>query len=257
MIYIENLKKYYGVGKEKINALNGIDLKLESGKILCLLGPSGSGKSTLLNILGGIETIDKGIVKVFENDLNKMNKKDLENYRRENLGFVFQFYNLISDLNVKENIEVGAYLSDNPIDIDELIKNLSLEDQIYKYPNEISGGQAQRTSIARAIIKRPKLLICDEPTGALDYESAKDVLILIEKLNKIYNSTVIIATHNVQISKMCDYIMNIHNGLVRSFEENKEKIPSRSVTWWWKIQLIREFLDKLDFIHLDFFLFLF
>lgn len=231
MIYIENLKKYYGVGKEKINALNGIDLKLESGKILCLLGPSGSGKSTLLNILGGIETIDKGIVKVFENDLNKMNKKDLENYRRENLGFVFQFYNLISDLNVKENIEVGAYLSDNPIDIDELIKNLSLEDQIYKYPNEISGGQAQRTSIARAIIKRPKLLICDEPTGALDYESAKDVLILIEKLNKIYNSTVIIATHNVQISKMCDYIMNIHNGLVRSFEENKEKIPSRSVTW--------------------------
>lgn len=231
MIYIENLKKYYGVGKEKINALNGIDLKLESGKILCLLGPSGSGKSTLLNILGGIETIDQGLVKVFENDLNKMNKKDLENYRRENLGFVFQFYNLISDLNVKENIEVGAYLSDNPIDIDELIKNLSLEDQIYKYPNEISGGQAQRTSIARAIIKRPKLLICDEPTGALDYESAKDVLILIEKLNKIYNSTVIIATHNFQISKMCDYIMNIHNGLVRSFEENKEKIPARSVTW--------------------------
>lgn len=231
MIYIENLKKFYGVGKEKINALNGIDLKLESGKILCLLGPSGSGKSTLLNILGGIETIDQGLVKVFENDLNKMNKKDLENYRRENLGFVFQFYNLISDLNVKENIEVGAYLSDNPIDIDELIKNLSLEDQIYKYPNEISGGQAQRTSIARAIIKRPKLLICDEPTGALDYESAKDVLILIEKLNKIYNSTVIIATHNVQISKMCDYIMNIHNGLVRSFEENKEKILARSVTW--------------------------
>lgn len=198
---------------------------------MCLLGPSGSGKSTLLNILGGIETIDQGLVKVFENDLNKMNKKDLEKYRRKNLGFVFQFYNLISDLNVKENIEVGAYLSDNPIDVDELIKNLSLEDQIYKYPNEISGGQAQRTSIARAIIKRPKLLICDEPTGALDYESAKDVLILIEKLNKIYNSTVIIATHNVQISKMCDYIMNIHNGLVRSFEENKEKIPARSVTW--------------------------
>ncbi|MDU5913541.1 MAG: ABC transporter ATP-binding protein [Anaerococcus vaginalis] len=231
MIYIENLKKSYGVGKEKINALNGIDLKLESGKIMCLLGPSGSGKSTLLNILGGIETIDQGLVKVFENELNKMNKKDLENYRRENLGFVFQFYNLISDLNVKENIEVGAYLSDNPIDVDELIKNLSLDDQIYKYPNEISGGQAQRTSIARAIIKRPKLLICDEPTGALDYESAKDVLILIEKLNKIYNSTVIIATHNTQISKMCDYIMNIHNGLVKSFEENKEKIPARSVTW--------------------------
>lgn len=231
MIYIENLKKYYGVGKEKINALNGIDLKLESGKILCLLGPSGSGKSTLLNILGGIETIDQGLVKVFENDLNKMNKKDLENYRRENLGFVFQFYNLISDLNVKENIEVGAYLSDNPIDIDELIENLSLDDQIYKYPNEISGGQAQRTSIARAIIKRPKLLICDEPTGALDYESAKEVLILIEKLNKIYNSTVIIATHNVQISKMCDFIMNIHNGSIKSFVENKEKISARGVSW--------------------------
>lgn len=231
MIYIENLKKSYGIGQEKINALNGIDFKLESGKILCLLGPSGSGKSTLLNILGGIESIDYGKVKVFDNDLYKMNKKDLENYRRKNLGFVFQFYNLISDLNVKENIEVGAYLSDNPIDTDELITNLSLNDQVYKYPNEISGGQAQRTSIARAIIKRPKLLICDEPTGALDYESAKEVLILIEKLNKIYNSTIIIATHNVQIAKMCDFIMNIHNGSIRSFEENKEKIPARSVSW--------------------------
>ena len=130
-----------------------------------------------------------------------------------------------------ENIEVGKYLSNNPIDIDGLIDDLGLKEHIYKFPNEISGGQAQRTSIGRAIIKRPKLLICDEPTGALDYESAKDVLVLIEKLNKLYGSTIIIATHNTQISKMCDVILSIHNGSIKSIEENKEKISANEVTW--------------------------
>ena len=130
-----------------------------------------------------------------------------------------------------ENIEVGKYLSNNPIDIDGLIDDLGLKEHIYKFPNEISGGQAQRTSIGRAIIKRPKLLICDEPTGALDYESAKDVLVLIEKLNKLYGSTIIIATHNTQISKMCDVILSIHNGSIKSIEENREKISANEVTW--------------------------
>lgn len=231
MIKIDNLHKYYGSKEEKIEVLKGISLELQDKKITCILGPSGSGKSTILNILGGIESIDEGKVDVFGNDLKSMKKKDLELYRRHYLGFVFQFYNLVSNLNVKENIEVGKYLSQDPLDIDKLIDDLGLREQIYKYPNEISGGQAQRTSIGRAIVKRPKLLICDEPTGALDYESAKEVLILIEKLNKLYGTSVIIATHNSQIAKMCDCILSIHDGRIKSFEENTEKICAEEVSW--------------------------
>ncbi len=231
MIRISNLHKYYGSKDNKVEVLKGIDLEIEDGKIICVLGPSGSGKSTLLNILGGIETIDEGKVLVFDKDLKSMPKKALENYRRENLGFVFQFYNLISDLNVLENVEVGKYLSKNPLNIDELLDELGLSDHKYKYPNEISGGQAQRASIARAMIKSPKLLICDEPTGALDYESAKDVLCLIEKLNQKYKSTVIIASHNTQIAKMSDVILSLHNGSVKSVVENTDKISAKEVTW--------------------------
>lgn len=231
MIKISNLHKYYGTKENRAEVLKGIDLEIEDGKIVCILGPSGSGKSTLLNILGGIETIDEGDVNVFGKNLKSMPKKDLENYRRENLGFVFQFYNLISDLNVLENVEVGEYLSKEPLAIDELLMDLGLDEHKYKYPNEISGGQAQRASIARAMIKSPKLLICDEPTGALDYESAKDVLCLIEKLNKKYAATVIIASHNTQIAKMSDLIVSLHGGSVKSVEENKDKISAKEVTW--------------------------
>lgn len=231
MIKIENLHKYYSFKKERIEVLKGLNLDLGDKKIICVLGPSGSGKSTLLNILGGIESVDEGKVDVFGNDLGSMNKKDLELYRRNYLGFVFQFYNLVSNLNVKENIEVGKYLSKDPLDIETLIDDLGLRDQVYKYPNEISGGQAQRTSIGRAIVKRPKLLICDEPTGALDYESAKDVLKLIEKLNSTYGTTVIIATHNNQIARMCDFVLSLHDGKIKSYEENKDKITAREVNW--------------------------
>lgn len=231
MIKIKNLCKSYGQGQSKIDVLKNIDLEIEDGKIICILGPSGSGKSTLLNIIGGIETIDSGQVIISGENLSKMTKKDLESYRREKLGFVFQFYNLISDLNVLENIELGKYLAKNPLDIDKLVEDLGIKDQLYKYPNEISGGQAQRTSIARALIKSPQILICDEPTGALDYESAKDVLNLIEKMNKEYKATILIASHNVQISKMCDYILKIHDGMVKSYLKNDEKILAKDVTW--------------------------
>ena len=156
MIKIENLYKSYGQGQAKIEVLKNIDLDIEKGKIICILGPSGSGKSTLLNIIGGIESIDSGKVHVLGEDLAKMSKKALENYRREKLGFVFQFYNLISDLNVFENIEVGKFLAKNPLDINKLVEDLGIKDQVNKFPNEISGGQAQRTSIARALIKRPR-----------------------------------------------------------------------------------------------------
>lgn len=231
MIRINNLHKLYGSGSEKMEVLRGLSFELEEGKIMCVLGPSGSGKSTLLNICGGIESIDEGRVEVFGQDLGSMQKKELELYRRNDLGFVFQFYNLLSHLNVYENIEVGKYLAQDPLEIDRLIDDLDLREHIDKYPNEISGGQAQRTSIGRAMVKRPKLLICDEPTGALDYESAREVLILIEKLNQLYGSTVIIATHNIQIAKMCDLILSIHNGSIKSLVENKEKIPAREVCW--------------------------
>lgn len=231
MIKISNLHKFYGAKENRAEVLKGINLEIEDGKIICVLGPSGSGKSTLLNILGGIETIDEGDVSVFGEDIKNMSKKALDNYRRENLGFVFQFYNLISDLNVLENVEVGKYLSKKPLNTDTLLDELGLSEHKYKYPNEISGGQAQRASIARAMIKSPKLLICDEPTGALDYESAKDVLCLIESLNHKYHSTVIIASHNTQIAKMSDVILSLHNGSIKSVVENKDKISAKEVTW--------------------------
>lgn len=231
MIRISNLHKFYGTKENRAEVLKGINLEIEDGKIICVLGPSGSGKSTLLNILGGIETIDEGDVNVFGEDIKNMSKKALENYRRENLGFVFQFYNLISDLNVLENVEVGKYLSKKPLNTDTLLDELGLSEHKYKYPNEISGGQAQRASIARAMIKSPKLLICDEPTGALDYESAKDVLCLIEDLNHKYHSTVILASHNTQIAKMSDVILSLHNGSIKSVVENKDKISAKEVTW--------------------------
>ena len=231
MIKISNLHKFYGTKENRAEVLKGINLEIEDGKIICVLGPSGSGKSTLLNILGGIETIDEGDVSVFGEDIKNMSKKALDNYRRENLGFVFQFYNLISDLNVLENVEVGKYLSKKPLNTDTLLDELGLSEHKYKYPNEISGGQAQRASIARAMIKSPKLLICDEPTGALDYESAKDVLCLIESLNHKYHSTVIIASHNTQIAKMSDVILSLHNGSIKSVVENKDKISAKEVTW--------------------------
>ena len=231
MIKIKNLCKSYDQGQAKIEVLKNIDLDIEKGKIICILGPSGSGKSTLLNIIGGIESIDNGGVYIGEENIANMSKKDLETYRRNKLGFVFQFYNLISDLNVFENIEVGKYLAKNPLDINKLVEDLGIKEQIYKFPNEISGGQAQRTSIARALIKRPEILICDEPTGALDYESAKDVLNLLEKMNQDYGSTILIASHNIQISKMCDYILSLHNGQVKAYIKNERKILAKEVTW--------------------------
>lgn len=231
MIEIKNLCKSYGQNENKIDVLKNVSLTIEKGKIVCILGPSGSGKSTLLNIIGGIDKAESGEVIVANENLAKMTKGNLEDYRRKKVGFVFQFYNLISDLNVLENIEVGKYLAKDPLDLENLVLDLGIYDQLYKFPNEISGGQAQRTSIARALIKRPDILICDEPTGALDYDSAKEVLVLLEKMNRDYNSTILIASHNIQISKMCDYVLSLHNGLVKSFIENKEKILAKEVSW--------------------------
>ena len=193
---VKNVKKAYGNDDVTVPVLNGIDFKMEEGKICVILGPSGSGKSTLLNIIGAIDTADSGEVLVDGQDITKMNKKQLLEYRRDYLGFVFQFYNLIPNLNVEENIRVCDYLSDNPLDIDELLDVLGLAEHRYKFPSQLSGGQQQRCAIARALIKKPKLLLCDEPTGALDYKTSKEMLKLIEVINKKYNMTMVIVTHN-------------------------------------------------------------
>lgn len=193
---IQDLKKSFGQGEAKTEVLKGINFSVEKGEICVLLGPSGSGKSTLLNIIGGIDSADSGYISINGEKTADMNEKALTNYRRRHLGYVFQMYNLIPNLNVKENIEVGAYLSDKSLDIDELLKTLGLYEHRHKLPNQLSGGQQQRTAIGRAIVKNPDILLCDEPTGALDYNTSKEILKLIEDVNQKYGNTVIMVTHN-------------------------------------------------------------
>ena len=231
MITIDHLHKSYGTKNQRLHVLKDVSFTLPEGSLACLLGPSGSGKSTLLNILGGIETVDEGEIIVNGAQLSHMNKKELERYRRKQLGFVFQFYNLVENLTVRENILTGAYLSDDPLDVDALAEELGIADQLHKFPSEISGGQAQRVSIARAMAKKPSLLICDEPTGALDYESAKAVLHLIEDLNKKHKTTILIATHNEAIASMCHVILRLHDGSLKSYEENKHILSAEEVQW--------------------------
>ena len=212
LIEVSNLRKSYGQGDNRVDVLKGIDCKIKRGSICTLLGPSGSGKSTFLNILGGIESFEEGSLIVDGLELKNLSKKDLLQYRRDKLGFVFQFYNLVSNLTLKENIEVGAYLSKDPLDLDDLIEKLGLVDHQSKFPNQLSGGQQQRTAIARALSKGPTILLCDEPTGALDYSTAKDVLKMIQKINKEYKSTIIIATHNTAIAGMSHEVLSLHDG---------------------------------------------
>lgn len=231
MITIDHLHKSYGTKNQRLHVLKDVSFTLPEGSLACLLGPSGSGKSTLLNILGGIETVDEGEIIVNGARLSHMNKKELERYRRKQLGFVFQFYNLVENLTVRENILTGAYLSDDPLDVDALAEELGIADQLHKFPSEISGGQAQRVSIARAMAKKPSLFICDEPTGALDYESAKAVLHLIEDLNKKHKTTILIATHNEAIASMCHVILRLHDGSLKSYEENKHILSAEEVQW--------------------------
>lgn len=193
---IEKINKYYGEGENRNHVLKDVTTGVEKGKICVLLGPSGSGKSTLLNIIGGIDEADGGNIIIDGAKLEDMKEKQLSLYRRKHLGYVFQMYNLIPNLTVKENIEVGAYLSDSPLDLNELLNTLGLWEHKDKLPNQLSGGQQQRTAIGRAIVKNPDILICDEPTGALDYNTSKEILQLIEKVNKQYGNTIIIVTHN-------------------------------------------------------------
>ena len=228
---IQGLKKSFGSGSNKVTVLKGIDFSLERGEFCVLLGPSGSGKSTLLNIIGGIDTPDRGAVIVNGEKMADMTEKTLTKYRRNHLGYVFQMYNLIPNLNVQENIEVGAYLSDDPLDVNELMYTLGLYEHRHKMPNQLSGGQQQRTSIGRAIVKNPDILLCDEPTGALDYNTSKEILSLIEKVNQTYGNTVIMVTHNDAIKNMADRVIRLRDGMIRKNYINENKIPASDLEW--------------------------
>ena len=228
---IHELKKGYGSGENRTEVLQGIDFTVNKGEICVLLGPSGSGKSTLLNIIGGIDTADSGYVSVNGEKTRDMSEKTLTRYRRKHLGYVFQMYNLIPNLNVKENIEVGAYLSDSPLDIDDLLHTLGLYEHRHKLPNQLSGGQQQRTSIGRAIVKSPDILLCDEPTGALDYHTSKEILKLIEDVNQKYGNTVIMVTHNDAIKNMADRVVKLRDGAIRKNYCNETKIAAEDLEW--------------------------
>ena len=228
---IQDLKKSFGQGEAKTEVLKGINFSVEKGEICVLLGPSGSGKSTLLNIIGGIDSADSGYISINGEKTADMNEKALTNYRRRHLGYVFQMYNLIPNLNVKENIEVGAYLSDKSLDIGELLKTLGLYEHRHKLPNQLSGGQQQRTAIGRAIVKNPDILLCDEPTGALDYNTSKEILKLIEDVNRKYGNTVIMVTHNDAIKNMADRVIKLRDGQIRKDYTNEVKIPAQELDW--------------------------
>ena len=230
-VEINNIKKHFGYGENKIEVLKGINLEIEKGEMCVLLGTSGSGKSTLLNIIGAIEYADDGYIAINGEKTKLMNEKQLTMYRRKHLGYVFQMYNLIPNLTVRENIEVGAYLSDNPLDIDELMATLGIADQANKLPAQLSGGQQQRTSIGRAIVKNPDILLCDEPTGALDYNTSKEILKLLEDINQKYGNTVIMVTHNDAIKNMADRVFTLHDGEIRKNYVNENKVTAKDLEW--------------------------
>lgn len=228
---IKGLRKSFGTAQNRAEVLKGIDFAVEKGEICVLLGPSGSGKSTLLNIIGGIDGADSGQICINGEMLEDMNEKTLTQYRRKHLGYVFQMYNLIPNLNVRENIEVGAYLSDHPLNIEELLNTLGLAEHWNKLPNQLSGGQQQRTAIGRAIVKNPDILLCDEPTGALDYNTSKEILKLIEDVNRKYGNTVIMVTHNDAIRNMADRVVKLRDGQIRKDYLNETKIPAKDLEW--------------------------
>lgn len=228
---INGLCKSFGEGDNQVHVLKGIDLSVEKGEICVLLGPSGSGKSTLLNIIGGIDSSDEGYISIDGQRIADMDEKKLTQYRRKHLGYIFQMYNLIPNLTIRENIEVGAYLSDHPLDVDELMKTLGIYDQRHKLPNQLSGGQQQRTAIGRAIVKNPDILLCDEPTGALDYHTSKEILNLIETINQKYGNTIIMVTHNDAIKDMAHRVVRLKDGKIRSQVINETRISAIDLDW--------------------------
>lgn len=211
--------------------LDGITTTVNRGEICVMLGPSGSGKSTFLNLIGGLEGADGGTISVGNCELTALSSKDLGEYRRRELGFVFQFYNLVPDLTIKENIEVTAHLSKNPLPIEGLLRSLGLWEHRNKFPRQVSGGQQQRCAIGRALVKNPGLILCDEPTGALDYKTSKEVLELMEHVNRKYGCTLVIVTHNAAIARMADRVLRLRDGRLAADEANESPVPASELDW--------------------------
>ncbi|MCR4433630.1 MAG: ABC transporter ATP-binding protein [Caldiserica bacterium] len=230
-IEVVGVSKNYQVGEVKICALKDLSLNLDKGALYVILGPSGSGKTTLLNILGGLDSPDKGKVIVDGEDITALDPKGLTLYRRKKVGFVFQFYNLVSSLTVLENVLSTKYLSTDGLDPEEVLKTMGVWEHRAKFPFELSGGEQQRVAIARAVVKNPALILCDEPTGALDFENAKKVLELLEDVNRKFGTTIIIATHNVAVSRMSSKIMRLRSGELVEFAENPHPVPAKEVSW--------------------------
>ncbi len=228
---IRDLTKSYGDGEARTQVLKGISTDIEHGEICVLFGPSGSGKSTFLNMVGGLEPADSGSIYVGDTDICQLRDRELVEYRRRELGFIFQFYNLVPDLTVRENIEVCQYLSRNPLSIDDLLNSLGLWEHRGKFPNQISGGQQQRCAIGRALVKNPSLLLCDEPTGALDYHTSKEILELMERVNREYHSTMVIVTHNDAIRHMSHHILRLRDGALSEDVLNDQLLPAAELTW--------------------------
>ena len=230
-LVVKNLNKSYGTNENKISVLKDINFSLEKGVLCALLGPSGSGKSTLLNAIGGLEKIDSGSIVINKYEILSLKQNALSNFRRKYLGFIFQFYNLIPDLTVTENIQVGSFIHNDPIDIEKLIKDLGLWEHKNKYPRQLSGGQQQRCAIGRALIKKPEILLCDEPTGALDYKTSKDILSLLQRINKEYETTIILATHNEEITKMSNITIRLKDGVICQEIENYKIMDAQELEW--------------------------
>jgi hypothetical protein len=230
-LVVKNLNKSYGTNENKISVLKDINFSLEKGVLCTLLGPSGSGKSTLLNAIGGLEKIDSGSIEINKYEILSLKQNALSNFRRKYLGFIFQFYNLIPDLTVTENIQVGSFIHNDPIDIEKLIKDLGLWEHKNKYPRQLSGGQQQRCAIGRALIKKPEILLCDEPTGALDYKTSKDILSLLQRINKEYETTIILATHNEEITKMSNITIRLKDGVICQEIENYKIMDAQELEW--------------------------
>ena len=233
MTYVEfkNVCKSYKVGEVSTKALDDVSFQIDKGELVTIVGPSGSGKSTCLNILGGMDSVDSGTVISHEMEISSFNDKKLVLYRKNNIGFVFQFYNLIQNLTVMENLELAASRTKEKVDLNELLDQVGLLSKKNNFPSQLSGGEQQRVSIARALAKAPTLLLCDEPTGALDYESSKQVLKIIEKMNKTYGVTTIIITHNDAITPFSDKIIKFRSGRVISIEKNKKRVSIDDLEW--------------------------
>jgi putative ABC transport system ATP-binding protein len=225
-LQIENLQKSYGKDESFIRVLKGVSTGVERGQMCVIQGTSGSGKSTLLNCVGGLDTIDSGSVKVDGKEIFGLKPAQLSDYRRDNLGFIFQFYNLVPNLTVKENILICRHIAENPLDLDDLLETLGLTEHQNKFPAQLSGGQQQRCAIARALIKNPKLLLCDEPTGALDSSTSRDILVLLEEINRKYNTTMLIVTHNNSIKNMVHKVIRLKDGMIREEYENAVRVPA-------------------------------